>query len=222
MSPSLFDQLIGLSAAVLLLTSVLLVWKRSLVAAVRLLAIQGAALAAVVTVIGLFDREPQLVAVGALVLTLKGFVLPWVLDRSRIRTGAVREETPLINTTAALLALSLLTMVAYLVSQPLRVLAAAAPGATTAALPVGISLVLYGFLLLTTRRHAVSQLVGFLVLDNGIAAVAFLTSGGVPFVVELGASLDVLLVVLILRVFTGRMTVKFGGADLDDLRELRD
>ena len=45
----------------------------------------------------------------------------------------------------------------------------------------------------------VSQLIGFLVLDNGIATVAFLTAGGVPLVVELGVSLDVLLVVLILR-----------------------
>jgi hydrogenase-4 component E len=219
MSANLFDQLIGLSAGVLLLTSVLLVWKRSLVAAARLLAAQGVALASLVAVIGVFDHDRQLVAVAGLVLVLKGFVLPWVLDRSRIRTGAVREETPLMNTTAALLALSLLTMLAYLVSQPLRVLA---PGPTTAAVPVGISLVLYGFLLLTTRRHAISQLVGFLLLDNGIAAVAFLTSGGVPFVVELGASLDVLLVVLILRVLTSRMTVKFGGADLDDLTDLCD
>jgi hydrogenase-4 component E len=112
-----------------------------------------------------------------------------------------------------------LTMLAYLVSQPLRVLQ---PGPMTAAVPVGICLVLYGFLLLSTRRHAISQLVGFLVLDNGVAAVAFLTSGGVPFVVELGASLDVLLVVLILRVLTARMTVKFGAADLVELTELRD
>ena len=81
---------------------------------------------------------------------------------------------------------------------------------------------LYGFLLLATRRHAISQLVGFLVLDNGIATVAFLTSRGVPLVVELGASLDVLLVVLILRVLTARINVEFGGADLDDLTELRD
>ncbi len=219
MSASLFDQLIGLSAGVLLLTSVLLVWKRSLVAAVRLLAVQGAALAAMVAVIGVFERDLQLLAVAGLVLLLKAIVLPLVLDRSRVQTGAVREETPLMNTTSSLLVLSLLTMLAYLVSQPLLALD---PGPTTAAVPVGISLVLYGFLILTTRRHAISQLVGFLVLDNGIATVAFLTSGGVPFVVELGASLDVLLVVLILRVLGGRITAEFGGADLDELTELRD
>lgn len=219
MSANLFDQLVGLSAGVLLLTSVLLVWRRSLVAAVRLLAVQGAALASLVAIIGVFERDLQLVAVAGLVLVLKAVALPLVLDRSRVRTGALREQTPLMNTTASLLAVSLLTMLAYLVSQPLRVLQ---PGPMTAAVPVGICLVLYGFLLLSTRRHAISQLVGFLVLDNGVAAVAFLTSGGVPFVVELGASLDVLLVVLILRVLTARMTVKFGAADLVELTELRD
>jgi hydrogenase-4 component E len=219
MSSSLFSELIGLSAGVLLLTSVLLVWKRSLPGAVRLLAVQGAALATIVAVIGVYDRDARLLAAAALVLALKAIVLPGVLDRTLVRTGALREETPLLNTTASLLALALLTMLAYLVSQPLLALQ---PGPTTAAVPVGFSLVLYGFLLLATRRHAISQLVGFLVLDNGISTVAFLTSGGVPLVVELGASLDVLLVVLILRVLTSRITAEFGDADLDDLTELRD
>ena len=77
----------------LLLTSVLLVWKRSLLAAVRLLAVQGAALAGMVAVIGVFDRDLQLVAVAGLVLALKGVVLPWVLDRSRLRSrGGARGD----------------------------------------------------------------------------------------------------------------------------------
>ena len=67
-----------------------------------------------------------------------------------------------------------------------------------------------------------SQLVGFLVLDNGIATVAFLTAAGVPFVVELGVSLDVLLVALILAVLSGRMGALFDSADVADLTELRD
>jgi hydrogenase-4 component E len=83
-------------------------------------------------------------------------------------------------------------------------------------------LVLSGFLVLVTRHRAPAQLVGFLMLDNGIATIAFLTAGGVPLVVELGASLDILLVVLVLQVLGGRMQHAFGGSDLDDLRELRD
>ncbi len=86
----------------------------------------------------------------------------------------------------------------------------------------GVTLVLIGLLTLTTRRRAMSQLIGFVMMDNGIATVALLTAGGVPLVVELGVSLDVLLVVLILLVLTSRMQAAFGGTDLDELKELHD
>jgi hydrogenase-4 component E len=218
MSESMYAQLIGLCAGTLLLTAVLLVWRRSLVASIRLLSVQGVALATLVAVIGVHERDAQLVVVSLLVLALKGVVLPWVLTRGA-KAGVAREESPLLNPTAALITASALTILAYLVSPPLI---GAADDAAVRAVPLAIALVLIGFLLLVTRRRALSQLVGFLLLDNGIAAVAFLTSGGLPLVVELGASLDVLLVVLILQVFTGRMRVKFGDTDLTELTELRD
>jgi hydrogenase-4 component E len=82
--------------------------------------------------------------------------------------------------------------------------------------------VLIGFLVLVTRRHAVSQLVGFLLMDNGITAAGFLTTSGIGLLVEVGVALDVLLVVLVLQVLTGRMRETFGDTDLDELRELRD
>jgi hydrogenase-4 component E len=220
MASQTFAQLVGLSTGVLLLSGVLLVWRRSLRAEVALLAIQGVALAGLVLVLGIHEASAELVAVAGLVLLLKAVVLPGVLARTVSRHSVgVREETPIINTTASLIALSLLTVLAFLVSRPLLELG---DGPTTAAVPVGIALVLYGMLVLATRRHAISQLLGFLMLDNGIATVAFLTAGGVPLVVELGVSLDVLLVVLILQVLTSHIRTEFGAADLDDLSELRD
>jgi hydrogenase-4 component E len=75
---------------------------------------------------------------------------------------------------------------------------------------------------LTTRRRALSQVVGFLLLDNGIAATAFLVTAGVPVIVELAVSMDLLLVVLILQVLTARLRAAFGDTDIDDLRQLRD
>jgi hydrogenase-4 component E len=68
----------------------------------------------------------------------------------------------------------------------------------------------------------VSQAAGFLMLDNGIAVTAFLLTAGVPLIVELGASLDVLFAVLVIGVLTGRLTGVFGGAELDALQELHD
>ena len=80
-----------------------------------------------------------------------------------------------------------------------------------------ISAVLIALFVMVTRRHAISQAAGFLMLDNGIAATAFLLTAGVPLIVELGASLDVLFAVIVIGVLTGRLRRAFGGADLDPL-----
>jgi hydrogenase-4 component E len=218
MAATVYAQLVGLAAGILLLTGVLLVWRRSLAASVRLLSVQGAALGALVAVIGVQHREAGLLAVGGLVVLLKAAVLPVLVGRS-VPADAGREESPRLNPTAALIAAAVLTVVAYLVSRPI---VGSSTDPAVRAVPVALALMLLGFLLLVGRRHALAQLVGFLVLDNGIAAVAFMTAGGLPLVVELGASLDVLLVVLILQVFSARMRVKFGALDLDELTELRD
>ncbi|MHB8329555.1 MAG: hypothetical protein ACYDD6_08035, partial [Acidimicrobiales bacterium] len=81
---------------------------------------------------------------------------------------------------------------------------------------------LVGFFTLVTRRKAVSQIVGVLLVDNGVALVAFLATAGVPLLVELGASLDVLLAVIVLQVLATQLRSKLGSFDLDQLTELRD
>lgn len=67
-----------------------------------------------------------------------------------------------------------------------------------------------------------SQIVGLLLVDNGIALVTFLLTAGVPLVVELGASLDVLLVVVVLQVLVVNIRHHLGDSELDQLRELHD
>jgi len=81
--------------------------------------------------------------------------------------------------------------------------------------------VLIGFFVLVTRRRALSQLVGFLLMDTDHHG-RVLTTAGVGLVVELGVSLDVLLAVLVLQVLASRMRETFGDTDLDELRELHD
>lgn len=214
-----YPQAIGLCSGALLLTSVLMVWRHSLLASIRLLAAQGIALSALVVVIGIAETDSELLLVALLVLSIKGGVLPWILARQSRATTRTVDESPRLNPTAALLAVAGLTILSYVV---LGRILAQVDTVTARAAPIGLAMVLIGFLLLLARRRARSQLIGFLLLDNGIATVAFLTSGGVPLFLELAISLDVLLVVVILYVFTGRMRTKFGGTDVDALRELHD
>ena len=212
-------QVLDLLCGGILLTAVLILWRRELAAIVRLLALQGAFIAGLAVVVAAQEGGvvPYLVALG--LLGLKAFAIPMVLRRVLADTGEARETEPIVNVAASLLAAALLTLLAYVVSQPLVALA---PSPATRALPVGVAVVLLGFFVLVTRRRALSQVVGFLLLDNGIATTAFLAASGVPLVVELGVSLDVLLVVLVLQILAARMRQTFGGTDLDELNELRD
>ncbi|CAN5163551.1 hydrogenase HycP [soil metagenome] len=219
MSDVVFVQVLDLVCGGLLLSGVLMLWRRELAAIVRLLVVQGVLLAALAVLLGVREHSVELYLVAVGVLVLKAVVLPGVLHRVLRDSGDVREAEPLVNVTSSLLAAALLTLVAYAVSRPLVALA---PSATTRALPVGLAVVFLGFFVLVTRRHALSQVVGFLLLDNGIAATAFLATSGVPVVVELGGSLDLLLLVLVLQVLAARMRLTFGRTDMDELSELRD
>ena len=219
MTDSVYAQVLDLVCGGLLLTAVLMLWRRELAAILRLLVVQGVLLATLAVLLGIREHSVELFLVAFGVLLLKAVVLPWVLRRVLHDTGEEREAEPLVNVTSSLLAAALLTLLAYAVSRPLVALA---PSATTRALPVGLAVVFLGFFVLVTRRRALSQVVGFLLLDNGITATAFLATAGVPLVVELGVSLDILLVVLVLQVLAARMRSTFGRTDLDGLRELHD
>jgi hydrogenase-4 component E len=219
-SASAYAQLLDLAAGALLITSVLIVWRRELTAMVTLLSAQGAALAAIPLVQGIHHDDAALIAVAAAVVVLRAILLPTLVRRvvRRLPTER-RESTPLINTPASLLAAAALSLAAFAVSRPIVALE---PSPATRAAPAAVAVVLIAMLVIASRRRAVSQAVGFLMLDNGIAATAFLITAGVPLIVELGASLDVLFAVLILGVLTGQLQRAFGGTDLDQLRELRD
>ena len=194
-------QVLDVLCGGVLLTAVLMLWRRDLRAIVGLLVVQGALIAGLALLLGSREGSAELYLAAAVAGVLKAGVLPWVLRRVLAASGSVRETAPLVNVTASLLAAALLTLLAYVLSQPLVALA---PSAATRALPVGVAVVLLGFFVLVTRRHALSQVVGFLLLDNGIATTTFLATSGVPLVVELGVSLDVLLVVLVLQVVAAR------------------
>lgn len=219
MSNANFSILVDFAAGGLVLASVLIVWRRDLRAIVRLLAWQGAALAAIPLLRGIRDNDRALIAVGIAVLALRALVLPWLLARAvGAEAAAQREATPLVNTASSLLITAGLTLT-FAITQPVVNLE---PGVTINAVPAAFAVVLIALFVMTTRLHAVSQAAGFLMLDNGIAATAFLLTAGVPLIVELGASLDVLFAVIVIGVLTGRLRRIFGDADLDKLRELRD
>ena len=219
MTDSTYASLLDLAAGAFLLAAVLIVWRRELRSIVTLLAWQGIALAAIPLTEGIYQRDAALIVVGVVVLLLRAGLLPLLLARAvGPEVDERRESRPLINTTTSLLITAALTILAYAVTRPIIALD---PTPATRAVPASFAVILIAVFVMVIRRRAVSQAVGFMMLDNGIAATAFLITAGVPLIVELGASLDVLFAVLVLGLLTGHMRATFGGTDLDQLRVLR-
>jgi hydrogenase-4 component E len=213
------DQLLNLACGLFLLAAIGVLWRRELSALIALLTVQGVALTGIAVLLAVDHRSMEAAAVAVGVGLLKAGLLPWLLRRVLAEVPGARETAPLVNVSASMLAAAALVLLAYAAARPLVDLA---PATSARAAPVGIAVVLIGFFLAATRRRAISQIIGVLLIDNGIAAVAFLATGGVPLVVELGVSADLLLAVLVLQVLTTRLHVAFGDTDLDELRELHD
>ncbi len=112
------------------------------------------------------------------------------------RRHSARELHPLVNTETSLLVCGALAVAAYEISRPL---AEVMNLATRGGLPVALALIFVSLFIVVSRREAIAQIVGFLMLENGIALLALLGAYGVPLVVEMGVFLDVLLGVLVMQ-----------------------
>lgn len=219
MSDQTLGQLLNIACGLFLLTAIGVLWRRQVAALITLLTVQGVMLTAIAVLLAIQHRSTEAITVAIGVGALKAVIIPWMLRRVHRQVPDARETRPLVNVSASLLAAAALTLLAYAAARPLVALA---PTASAHATPVGIAVVLIGFFLAATRQRAISQIVGLLLVDNGIAAVAFLATGGVPLVVELGVSADLAFAVLVLQILTSHLHHTFGPTDVDELRELHD
>jgi hydrogenase-4 component E len=219
MTGSTYVGALELAAGAVLVCAVMTLWRRDVRALVAMLRLQGISLAVVAGVLATHEHDAGLAATALLVLAVKGFVVPGLLRRVVRQDPGSRETAPLVNVPASLVSAAVLIVLSYVVSSKITALA---PSVATRLVPIGIATVLVGYFMLVTRRRAVSQIVGLLLVDNGIALVTFLLTAGVPLVVELGAALDVLLVVVVLQVLVVRIRDQVGSSELDQLKELHD
>ncbi len=212
---STFTATLELAAGAVLLSAVMTLWRRSVRSIVTMLSLQGVALSAVAIVLALHEHERALLFTGCLVLLVKGLVVPTLLRRVSSRDSRSRESQPLVNVPASLVFAAALIVLSYVVGTRITALS---PSDATHLAPLGLATVLVGYFMLVTRRRAVSKIVGLILVDNGIALVTFLLTSGVPLIVELGSSLDVLLVVVVLQFLMVSMR---RHSDTDQLTEMK-
>jgi hydrogenase-4 component E len=169
--------------------------------------------------IALYTDSLELFGVGVALLVVKGVIIPRVLNRAVAKIGIVRTVAPYLGTAPALMVCALLTIVAFYVMAPI---AESNPLPTGDAMPLAFAGALIGFFIMVNRRRAVTQILGFLMLENGIFLLALLATYGVPFIVEMGVFLDVLVAVLIMEVFVYHIKDNFDSIDVDALGSLKE
>jgi len=216
---SLGHQLINLFAAVLLLLAFAMLSQRRIVSLVDLFAAQGLVLAMSTAVVAYTTNQPHLYESAALTLVLKVFVLPWLLYRLIRRLDVRWEFEGLINIPTTMLIGIVLVVVSFNLALPISELASTV---TRSTLGIAIACVMLAFLMMITRRKALSQVIGFLAMENGLLFAATSATYGMPMVVELGIALDVLVGMLILGVFFFQIREQFDSLDLKHFEQLRD
>jgi hydrogenase-4 component E len=213
-----FGKIANLLSFVFLLMSFLLIVRHSLAGQVRMFAVQSAVLAALAGVVAYFGRRWELFGVAVIFAAIKVWIIPSVLNRAVSRIGIQRVVAPYLGTSTTLAVCAVLLVIAFTVMAPIT---ASDPLPTADGIPLAFAGVLIGLFTTVNRRRALTQILGFLMLENSIFMIALLATYGVPLIVELGVFLDVLVAVLILEVFVYRIKENFDSIDVKQLGVLK-
>ncbi len=158
--------------------------------------------------------EPRTVALALAIAALKGVAFPWLLTRAVRETRSRREVEPFVGYILSLIAGLLLLLFAIWLSGRLPL---PSPAPSPLAGPVAFSTALIGLFLVVSRRKAITQVVGYLVLENGIFLFGVLFVRDTPWLMELGILLDVLVGVFVMGITIFHINETFDHIDTDRL-----
>jgi hydrogenase-4 component E len=212
------QNILILCAAAMLVTAYLMVGQKALFTTIRLYGIQSVFLGIVALTNAVSEGRNDLFVTAGMTIALKGVLIPYFLMRVIDRIGIHREIEPFLNVPASLLLCLGLTVVGYRVSTGF---AEGAQGVSHHLIGVALSMLLIGLFLMVTRKKAITQILALLTVENAVFLVAVGVTSGMPFIVELGISFDVILAVLVLGVLVRRIVGRFESMDVSRLSKLK-
>jgi hydrogenase-4 component E len=159
------------------------------------------------------------IGLAAAIIALKGFVIRGMLFHAIREANIQHEVTPIVGFMTSLMLGAVGTGLAILFSATLPL---AEEHTGLLLVPAALATVWTGFLLLTTRRKAIMQVLGYLLLENGIFLFGLLLLEGMPFLVELGVLLDLFTGVFVMGIIIHQISREFSSISTEHLTELRD
>jgi hydrogenase-4 component E len=201
-----------------LLTCFALLGTSRIGACIRFLSLQGILFSLVPVIAHDDGLTLRVIMLAGANVGLKGIIFPAVLLHLRTRANFQREVEPFVGFVASIL----FGIIALAVSLGLaRELQPALNHAPFLMLEAAIFLVAIGLFLIVSRRNALMQVIGYLVIENGIFVFAVITVVETPLLVELGILLDAFVAVFVMGIAVFHISREFGMADADQLNTLR-
>lgn len=188
-----------------------------LIFSIRAVAVQGVILGILPGLIHPFSWH--LVGITVVIIAVKGFVIPQMLGRAVRSAEIKREVEPFLGYVPTLLLGAIFTALSFGFAGRLPMLP---EHQNFMFVPASIATLMTGFLILTTRRKAISQVIGYLVLDNGIFIFGLLLAGAMPIMVEAGALLDLLVGTFVMGIVINQISREFSSLDTSLLTSLKE
>ena len=206
-----------LLAGAMLVTSFALLYQDRIIAVLNVFAAQSITLALAVAWAAWAQDRPDLFITALIALTLKGIIIPLALHRTVVRLGIHREVEKVVGVGIALVVGLALTGLAQ--ALVLKVAQGSASYAREE-LALALAIILLGFLMMIVRRNAVTQVVGFMSMENGLILAAT-GARGMPLVVEVSVAFSVLIALFVFAVFVFRIRERFDTVDIEPLDRMR-
>ena len=206
-------------AALVLLTAFAMLAQRRMKGLIHLFAWQGLLLSVNTAIVGFVASRHHLYISSVLTLALKVVLLPYILHVLIRRLRIHREIEVVVNIPMTMMIGIGLVVFSYQLTAPIVELSTMV---TRSTLAVALATVLIGLLMMITRRHAVTQIIGFLALENGLFFAATSATYGMPLVVELGVALDILIAAFIFGIFFFHIHATFESLDVEQMAHLKE
>jgi hydrogenase-4 component E len=215
MSKLWFD-IAHLLAGGMLVLSFALLYQDRIAAVINVFALQAVALSLSVAWQAIVQNAPELIVTAAVALIVKGVIIPTALHRIIRRMEIQRQVEQVIGSGTTMLTGLGLVALAILLVQPVGEVSIYAREDLAFALAV----ILLGLLMMITRRNAITQVVGFMSLENGLVLAAT-GAKGMPLVVEISVAFSILIAFIVFGVFVFRIRERFDTVDVEALDRFR-
>ena len=206
-----------LFAGGLVLVSVMLLYQDRMTGLINTFALHALVVSMSVAWQALIQHAPHLYITAAIALVIKAVVIPVALRRMVVRLGIHRTIEPVVSIGLTMLAAIGLIALSIMVMLPIT---AQAGTLAREDLSFALSVILLGLLMMISRRNAVSQVIGFMSIENGLILAAT-GAKGMPLVVEISVAFSILVALIVIGIFLFRIRERFETVDIHLLHEHR-